>query len=232
MTPQTAEPILLSTLKNKIPLVGLSSSWVKAGALYALDRDYVDIGLQSGELAGQTTEWSQREIASSRIPAQSGLRVEPENGELDQPGISSGADPGSGAGLSMRARRMKTNMRLRSILNLLTIGLVVLTVSIAGFVIHRESTARHQDLVNRGLTLAAMVAQGSEYAVYTENQDTLRRSIAGLNSTPEIAYVAIMNKTKQVLLEQAFAASVSVPTAAIGAYVVIRGATTRRSAHR
>jgi putative tryptophan/tyrosine transport system substrate-binding protein len=53
MTPQTAEPILLNTLKNKIPLVGLSSSWVKAGALYALDRDYVDIGLQSGELAGK-----------------------------------------------------------------------------------------------------------------------------------------------------------------------------------
>jgi putative ABC transport system substrate-binding protein len=53
MTPQTAEPILLNTLKNKIPLVGLSASWVKAGALYALDRDYVDIGIQSGELAGK-----------------------------------------------------------------------------------------------------------------------------------------------------------------------------------
>jgi putative ABC transport system substrate-binding protein len=53
MTPQTAEPILLNTLKNKIPLVGLSSSWVKTGALYALDHDYVDIGLQSGELAGK-----------------------------------------------------------------------------------------------------------------------------------------------------------------------------------
>jgi len=53
MTPQTAEPILLNTLKNKIPFVGLSASWVKAGALYALDRDYVDIGLQSGELAGK-----------------------------------------------------------------------------------------------------------------------------------------------------------------------------------
>ena len=53
MTPQTAEPILLNTLKNKIPLVGLSASWVKAGALYALDRDYVDIGLQAGELAGK-----------------------------------------------------------------------------------------------------------------------------------------------------------------------------------
>ena len=39
MTPQTAEPILLSTLRNKVPLAGLSASWVKAGALYALDRD-------------------------------------------------------------------------------------------------------------------------------------------------------------------------------------------------
>lgn len=53
MTPQTAEPILLSTLRNKIPLAGLSASWVKAGALYALDRDYLDIGSQCGELAGK-----------------------------------------------------------------------------------------------------------------------------------------------------------------------------------
>ncbi|ODT44788.1 MAG: hypothetical protein ABS70_04660 [Nitrospira sp. SCN 59-13] len=51
MTPQTAEPILLSTLRNKIPLAGLSASWVKAGALYALDRDYLDIGNQCGEIA-------------------------------------------------------------------------------------------------------------------------------------------------------------------------------------
>jgi len=53
MTAHTAEPILLSTLRNKIPLVGLSTSWVKAGALYALDRDYADIGLQCGEIAGK-----------------------------------------------------------------------------------------------------------------------------------------------------------------------------------
>ncbi|MBS0151174.1 MAG: ABC transporter substrate-binding protein [Nitrospira sp.] len=53
MTPHTAEPILLSTLKSKVPFVGLSTSWVKAGALYALDRDYLDIGVQTGELAGK-----------------------------------------------------------------------------------------------------------------------------------------------------------------------------------
>lgn len=53
MTPQTAEPILLASLRNKVPLVGLSTSWVKAGALYALDRNYADIGLQCGEFAGK-----------------------------------------------------------------------------------------------------------------------------------------------------------------------------------
>jgi putative ABC transport system substrate-binding protein len=66
MTPQTAEPILLNTLKSKIPLVGLSTSWVKAGALYALDRDYIDIGLQSGELAGKLLNGAS---ASSLPPA-------------------------------------------------------------------------------------------------------------------------------------------------------------------
>lgn len=51
LTPQTAQPILLFSMRNRIPFVGLSENWVKAGALYALDRDYEDIGAQCGELA-------------------------------------------------------------------------------------------------------------------------------------------------------------------------------------
>ena len=51
MTPQTAKPILLFSFRNRVPVVGLSQSWVKAGALYALDRDYADIGAQCGEMA-------------------------------------------------------------------------------------------------------------------------------------------------------------------------------------
>jgi len=50
ISPQTAQPILLFCFRNKIPLVGLSSTWVKAGALYSLDWDYNDIGRQAGEL--------------------------------------------------------------------------------------------------------------------------------------------------------------------------------------
>ncbi|MDH4152581.1 MAG: response regulator [Nitrospira sp.] len=112
----------------------------------------------------------------------------------------------------MTTRHLTTQLGLRSILHLLTIGLVMLTVGAAWFVIQREMTTRHQDLVDRGITVATMVAQSSEYAVYTENQDALRRNIAGLRTIPEIAYIAVLNKEKQVLLEQTFATSGPLPT--------------------
>ncbi len=51
LSQQTAEAILLFSFRNRIPFAGLSESWVKAGALYALDRDYEDLGAQCGEMA-------------------------------------------------------------------------------------------------------------------------------------------------------------------------------------
>lgn len=51
LSPQTAEAILLFSFRSGVPFVGLSSSWVKAGSLYALDRDYKDLGAQCGELS-------------------------------------------------------------------------------------------------------------------------------------------------------------------------------------
>src|SRR5207247_1683988 len=56
LTPETAQSILLFCFRNNIPFIGLSESWAKAGALYALDRDYADIGLQCGELALKALE--------------------------------------------------------------------------------------------------------------------------------------------------------------------------------
>ena len=51
LTPQTAKQILLFSFQNRIPFVGLSTAWVKAGAFYALDWDYTDLGMQCGEMA-------------------------------------------------------------------------------------------------------------------------------------------------------------------------------------
>ena len=48
---QTAKAVLLTSFRNQVPFVAPSSVWVKAGALYALDWDYKDVGVQSGEMA-------------------------------------------------------------------------------------------------------------------------------------------------------------------------------------
>ncbi|KJV05867.1 ABC transporter substrate-binding protein [Methylocucumis oryzae] len=43
--------LLLYSFRNRVPLIGLSAQWVKAGALYALDWDYQDLGIQAAEQA-------------------------------------------------------------------------------------------------------------------------------------------------------------------------------------
>jgi putative ABC transport system substrate-binding protein len=48
---QTAKAVLLTSFRSQVPFVAPSSVWVKAGALYALDWDYRDVGVQSGEMA-------------------------------------------------------------------------------------------------------------------------------------------------------------------------------------
>ncbi|MFQ5700487.1 MAG: ABC transporter substrate-binding protein [Acidobacteriota bacterium] len=49
--PQGLKQILLTTLRHRVPFVGLSPSFVKAGALLAFSVDYKDVGRQSAELA-------------------------------------------------------------------------------------------------------------------------------------------------------------------------------------
>ena len=53
---KTAKQVLLFTYRNRIPFVGLSAPWVKAGALYALEVDYRDLGRQAAELIKKNLE--------------------------------------------------------------------------------------------------------------------------------------------------------------------------------
>ncbi len=45
----STEHIILTTLRSRVPFMGLSASFVKAGALLALSCDYHDVGRQAGE---------------------------------------------------------------------------------------------------------------------------------------------------------------------------------------
>ena len=55
-SPQTAKPILLFSFRHKIPFIGLSDTWVKAGALAAPSFDFEAIGAQCAGLAVQVLE--------------------------------------------------------------------------------------------------------------------------------------------------------------------------------
>lgn len=46
---KSVENLLFESIKNKIPVIGLSSSFTQAGALFSLECDYADIGRQAGE---------------------------------------------------------------------------------------------------------------------------------------------------------------------------------------
>ena len=52
-TSASMEPIFLHTLRNKLPFMGLSPAFVKAGALLALAIDYQEVGAQCGGLAAR-----------------------------------------------------------------------------------------------------------------------------------------------------------------------------------
>lgn len=68
LSPQTAQAILLFSFRNRIPFSGLSASWVKAGALYALERDYEDIGAQCAEMAAKVLKGARPGSIRPAIP--------------------------------------------------------------------------------------------------------------------------------------------------------------------
>ena len=68
LTPQTAKHILLFSFQNRIPFVGLSTAWVKAGAVYALDWDYTDLGMQCGEMALKVLQGTSIKALPPEVP--------------------------------------------------------------------------------------------------------------------------------------------------------------------
>ncbi len=52
-SPQAMKAVLLASFRNRIPVVGPSPEWVRAGALYSLDWDYNDLGRQCADIAAR-----------------------------------------------------------------------------------------------------------------------------------------------------------------------------------
>ena len=52
----TIKPLILASLENRLPLIGFSESFARAGAALGVYPDFYDIGLQTGEAARQIME--------------------------------------------------------------------------------------------------------------------------------------------------------------------------------
>lgn len=87
-TPQGLKHILLSTLRSRIPFVGLSPAFVKAGALLALSCDYEDVGRQSGELATRILAGESPSKVAMAVPREVSMSINLNTAQQIQVAIS------------------------------------------------------------------------------------------------------------------------------------------------
>ena len=86
---ETAKSVLLSTLRSKIPLVGLSAQWVRAGAIFALDRDYADLGAQTADVAARILDGTSPRAVGTVRPRKMLYSVNTRSAELMRLTLSS-----------------------------------------------------------------------------------------------------------------------------------------------
>lgn len=95
----------------------------------------------------------------------------------------------------MHAAREKKRFTLATKFNLLTIGLILLTaVGLSIFLIRSQISHSYRNLLNHGLSVAAMVAQNSEYGIYTEDKEAIGQIVKSLAVDADVAYVCLYKK--------------------------------------
>jgi putative tryptophan/tyrosine transport system substrate-binding protein len=82
MTPETARSILLFSLRNRVPFIGLSTQWVRAGAVYALDRDFGDMGAQTADVAARILDGAAPRTLSPVRPRKANYALNTRSAEL------------------------------------------------------------------------------------------------------------------------------------------------------
>lgn len=74
-TPPSVEYLLRSSLDARVPVIGISSLYVKAGALMAFDCDYADIGRQAAVIATRVIAGERAESVAVQTPQSTSFSV-------------------------------------------------------------------------------------------------------------------------------------------------------------
>ncbi len=103
-------------------------------------------------------------------------------------------------------------LSLAAKLRLLTTGSVLLTtLFVLGAASYRTVSDRFDRLAHKGETLAHMVAQNSEFAVYTQNGEALRQIAHGLKADSDVAYVRFLGADGKELFAEALLSNSELP---------------------
>ena len=97
----------------------------------------------------------------------------------------------------MNARKNKLGLIAK--FNLLSISLVVSTaLAVASYQVQREWSSRLESMSTQGLAKAAMIAEFSEYAVYTRDDEALA-SILSIGQDADTSYLGLLAAEKSIL---------------------------------
>lgn len=108
--------------------------------------------------------------------------------------------------------RIDTKLSLATKFNILTISLILATsVGIGTFVTLRGRVSNYEKLLRKGMTTASMVAQNSEYGIYTEDRVRLDQIVGSLDADDDIAFVDVLDRDLQVLVRNRMRSAVEIP---------------------
>ena len=97
--------------------------------------------------------------------------------------------------------------------NVLTISLILTTaIGIGAVVIRNEMEYTRQRQVQNASSIATVVAQNSEYAIYTENQEALAQIIDSISGIEDIVFIALANSERSILARRALHAPLTMPS--------------------
>ncbi|MFO1325517.1 MAG: EAL domain-containing protein [Burkholderiales bacterium] len=118
-------------------------------------------------------------------------------------------------------------MGLLTKLNLLTIGLIFLTaVAVTAFDFTQRWRDEEQQLKAQGASLIAVMSELAEYGLYTSDKASLEQILDSVGADPAVAYVVVLDRRPQVLVERKFApelAKATIPGLAPGAALPSKG---------
>jgi len=98
----------------------------------------------------------------------------------------------------------KKRFGLTAKFNVLILGLVLLTTVGTAALLYRHEIAEYREhLLRDGAVIANLVAENSEYGIYTQNRAALEQSARGMQAYPNVAYVRFVDRSGATLLERA-----------------------------